>query len=60
MEQTVWCMNGIRLDEWGNLVIDAEPSYGNRKKWEGEMKFNMSPGQLSDFLRQIEEGKSKK
>lgn len=53
-----WIVSGLRIDEWGRLVIDAEPSYGNRKRWEGEMEFHLPPGMLDKLMEQIQERKT--
>lgn len=56
--EQMWIANGIRLNESGRLVIDAETCYGNRKRWEGEMEFHLPPGQLDELVKQVEELKA--
>jgi hypothetical protein len=53
-----WIVNGLRIDEHGQLVIDAEPGYGNRKRWDGEMEFHLPPGTLDKLMEQIQERKT--
>ncbi|MGE3408657.1 MAG: hypothetical protein AB7I37_17695 [Pirellulales bacterium] len=59
MSATQWIATGIRINEHGRLVIDAEPEYGNRKKWDGEMEFYLAPG-VSSQLREAVEGHNTK
>lgn len=53
-----WIVNGLRINECGQLVIDAEPAYGNRKRWEGEMQFHLESGQLDELMQQINNRKA--
>ena len=59
-EETTWIANGISVNEKGNLLIDAEPAYGNRKKWEGEMVFTLQHGVMARLVCLIDEFKEKR
>ncbi len=51
----LWCVNEFRISESGNLVIDASPSYGNKKRWEGEMEFQFTSERKDELLKLIEQ-----
>jgi hypothetical protein len=59
-DERTWNVNELRIDESGNLVISAEPGYGNRKKWEGEMGFRLQRGQIDELLEQLNSHKAGK
>ena len=53
-----WIVNGLRIDERGQLVIDAAPGCGNRKRWDGEMEFHLPEGMLDTLMEQLQERKT--
>ena len=57
--ENMWETLGIKINSSGNLVIQAIPSYGNRKRWEGEMEFTLSTEQLRELTDEVEERKTK-
>lgn len=59
MNENIWIANGIRFNDAGHLVINADPAYGNRKKWEGEMEFYLETGVLAQLKQHIEDCKTK-
>lgn len=59
MSTTQWIAKSIRITERGHLVIDAEPEYGNRKKWEGEMEFRCGTEVLLELRAILDEQKAK-
>jgi hypothetical protein len=59
MSDSIWKANSVRINEKGNLVIDAEPWYGNRKKWSGEMVFHIDDSDVKALEDDIAERKSK-
>jgi len=53
-----WIVNGLRIDEHGQLVIDADPGYGNRKRWNREMEFHLPEGMLDKLMELIQDRKT--
>lgn len=56
-----WKVRGIRMASPNRLVLDVEPMYGNLKKYQGEMEFNLDSEQMK-VLRQVlaEEGEKER
>jgi hypothetical protein len=61
-----WDVTGVKMDsreKYGSrrqeLVVEAQPAYGNRKQWKGEFRFALTPEQLDDLKKTLD-GESQK
>lgn len=58
--ENAWWGKDIQIKSEDEFVIEVEPMYGNRKKWEGPMRFRLKHGVLDDLMDQLEERKANK
>jgi hypothetical protein len=61
-----WSVTGVKVDSrqmydgrGQELVIEAQPAYGNAKKWQGEFRFALTAEQLDDLKKTLD-GESQK
>ena len=61
-----WNVTGVKVEtnqsgfgRKNDLVVEAQPAYGNAKKWKGEFRFALTSGQFDD-LKKILDGESQK
>src|SRR5262245_51645052 len=57
-----WNVTGVKMGsrpQYGSrgqqLVIEARPAYGNRKQWEGEFWFVLTPEQVDDLKKVVDD-----
>ena len=60
-DMSTWKATGVKIgprEQYGtrnqNLVIEAEPTYGNCKRWKGEFWFALTPEQLDDLKKIVD------
>ena len=61
-----WNVTGVKVEtnqsgfgRKNDLVVEAQPAYGNAKKWKGEFRFALTSEQMDDLKKALD-GESQK